>query len=329
MMPFLKANTATAILAAVVIVLLWLLSDTIIAGVALVIAVVGWYFLADKFKNQSTSFNTKISTMFKNSNNQSQSMNADNETAKKLRLAFIVGSAVTLVFLFIGPFLNINSMIMSALNKALSGAGIDNLPSSFSFNGAINQINSILSLATSTLSDTDTSDIESIKTVMSVLSFYKWIMIIAPIITLIFSFIKNTVSTIIRIISSFISTLGLLVLPIAMSAAKNDDRDVAAALNQISFGVGFYLALLGAIVALVASIMWIVRVRNTSNNNYQYQNQANTNFQYQNSSDMNMQNYQPQNGSYTDLPSQNNETQAPNNQVNPENQSEQPTNDSE
>ncbi|WP_300561639.1 zinc ribbon domain-containing protein [Companilactobacillus sp.] len=330
MIPFLEANIATGIIALAVIILLGLFSNFKIAGVVLVIALVGWYFLADKFKNQPTEFNKSVSNVFKNSgnSNSTQANPATDDTMKKIRLVFIIGAAVTLLFLFVGSFLSVNPMVNDDLTNAFSNDSFSSISSSYSFNDAINQINSVISIVSSGLSLVDQASADDLNTASTILSIYKWIMIIAPIVTLIFSFVKNNASKVIRIISSVISAIGLLLLPIGLKAAAQDGNEMFGLLNYVHFGFGYYLALLGALAATVGSIIAVVKSgsKATNANYFQFGNMNNVPNQ------MNMQNNpnnQPQNGPFTDLPTQNNKPQAPNNQVNPENQPKQPTDDPE
>lgn len=290
MMPFLKSNSALAICAAIIIVLIAIFNWKLAGGV-LVIAAIAWYFLADKNHDQALPFNNSISSFFGNVGGNSVAV--ENAETNKLKLIVGIAAAVSLLFLFVGNFIGFTVDITQTTDgegrAALESLGISG--SSFSFSKAMSLLNKTMTLAisgnsyASVLTNHDYgTELQQAKIFLSTI---KWFIILMPVITLIFTFVKTKVSSIIRIISSALSILALGGLGAGLIALHtNDDQEVAIGSQFIQFGYSYYITLIASIVALIFAIRWLMinyrhnmmmRTQQMGNYNMQQNNFGNPN----------------------------------------------------
>lgn len=262
MMPFLKSNSALAICAAILIVLIGIFNWKV-AAIVLVIALIAWYFLADKNHDQALPLNNSISSTF--SNMGGNSVAVDTAETNKMKLIVGIAAIVGLLFLFVGNFIGFTLDISQTTNSegkaALQALGISG--SSFTFSGAMTTLNKVMTLAisgdsfASYLTNHDYST--ELRQTRMFLSTIKWMVILMPVITLVFTFLKTKASAIIRIVTSALSTIILVLLGIGLLALhNNDDQEVAIGSQFIDFGYSYYIALIASIVALVFAIRWLM-----------------------------------------------------------------------
>jgi uncharacterized membrane protein YphA (DoxX/SURF4 family) len=270
MIPFVKANRAITILSVVLLIIIALLNRTV-AIVLLIVALVGWYFLADKYHDQKTSFEDQLHHSF-SSVSKDESATVTDEMIRKIQITVIIAAAVSLIFLFVGNFVLINASELSSSDSDIS-SGLTQLGMSsaqFSFTVAISKIKSLLVMLVSGgtylselfgSSDETTQFINQLNAANTWLSIIEWVAVILPIVTIAFSFIKTKFSSIIRIVSSALSSIIFIALVMILNQMKTSgDSSVSSVAEIFSFGPSYYLALIGSIVALAASIWWLIRL---------------------------------------------------------------------
>ncbi|WP_125771049.1 zinc-ribbon domain-containing protein [Companilactobacillus furfuricola] len=310
MMPFLKSNSALAICAAIIIVLIALFTWKV-AAIVLVVALIAWYFLADKNHAQALPLNNSISSTF--SNIGGNSVAADTAETNKMKLIVGIAAIVSLLFLFVGNFIGLTVDVTNIPDKDaqtfFQAVGISG--STFTFNGAITFLKKIVTFVitagsyTSSLS-TDDSTLEGAKAIKAFLSATRWIVILLPIITIIFTFVKNKASSIIRIIASALSTILLAALGIGiMTLHNNDDQDVKMMSQFLELGYSYYITIIASVVALVFAIRWLI-----------INSRQNAEIRAQQMGNMNMQNMQSNNFGNPNQTNFNGNQNVPNNSAN-------------
>ncbi|AKP68018.1 zinc ribbon domain-containing protein [Companilactobacillus ginsenosidimutans] len=288
MMPFARANAAISIGAIILLIIVAIFSYTF-GAIVLIAELVGWYFLADKNKGNTTQLNQQISAKFSkksSNNNGAPMMAADNGQTKKVRMTVIIAAAVSLLFLFVGTFSSVSlgnsdNDAASTLKEGLDDAGFSTSGTAMSFTETITHIGQGLDVAedgSSMMGANSTSD--DISGYSIGLRILEWVTILLPIVTLAFSFLKRKSSGIVRIISTALSTLILVGLGVTLIGAKSDGDSMASfGASFVGFGYSYYITLIASIVALVASIMWVRRAHRPAQMNTA---QAQGNFQSQN-----------------------------------------------